>query len=518
MAVDARAAELPSGDRTVSRMVELGAERWPGRPWLRHAGVELTYADARRRIARSAGALAAAGVGPGDRVAAMAANRLELFDLILGAVWLGAIAVPINAGLRGAQLEHVLTDAEPALLVVERDLAGVIPPGLPDATRVRAFDEWEGAGDPLPPHPARPGDPFAILYTSGTTGPAKGVVCPQAQFYWWGLLTGRCLGLTGDDRLYTTLPLFHTNALNTAFQALLVGATYEFGTRFSASRFWEEIRAADATVTYLLGAMVSILVRRPTDESDGDHRLRAVLAPATSAETTRLFTERFGVRTLVDGYGSTETNMVCANTLRGYRPGLMGWPLDEFEAAVHSAEGRALAAGEAGELVVRAREPLAFARGYWRMPEATAEAWSSGWFRTGDRVVVEPDGAYRFLDRLNEGIRRRGENVSSWDVEQALQSHPAIEVAAVVPVPSELGDDEVLAFLVARRGAELDFADVVRWCRPRLAHFAIPRYLEAVDALPLTQSGKVRKVALRARGVGPGTWDREAAGVTLRRR
>ena len=271
------------------------------------------------------------------------------------------------------------------------------------------------------------------------------------------------------------------------------------------------MRAADATVTYLLGAMVAILLRQPPGEGDRDHRLRIALAPATPAEASRAFSERFGVPTLLDGYGSTETNMILANTLDGYRPGTMGLALPEFEARVVDELDAEVPPGTPGELVLRHREPFSFALGYNGLPEATVAAWRNLWFHTGDRVAQDADGAFRFLDRLTDAIRRRGENISSWEVEQALQSHPTVAAAAAVPVPSDLAEDEVLAFLVLRDGAEPAYEELVRWCEPRLAAYAVPRYLEILDRLPLTENGKVRKVELRARGLGARTWDREAA-------
>jgi carnitine-CoA ligase len=228
------------------------------------------------------------------------------------------------------------------------------------------------------------------------------------------------------------------------------------------------------------------------------------------------FRERFGVA-LVDAYGSTETNAVIASPPEEQRPGTMGRLAPDFEARVVDDEDNDVPDGTPGELVLRHREPYAFASGYFGMPEQTVEAWRNLWLHTGDRVVRDADGYYRFLDRTKDAIRRRGENISSWEVEQVLQSHPDVAAAAVVPVPSALGDDEVMAFVVRRQGAALDPVELVLHCEPRLAYFAVPRYLEFVDELPLTESGKVQKFALRARGVGSTTWDREAAGYVLER-
>jgi carnitine-CoA ligase len=476
--------------RTIPALLQRQADRHGEHPLVRAGGRERTVAEIRQAAAERAGGLAAAGIGAGDRVVVISENRLEVLELWLGCAWLGAIFVPVNTALKGAQLKHVLADADPKLLVREDEIGG-----LP-------------AGEPLPPYDARPGDPAAILYTSGTTGPSKGVICPQEQWYWWARLTGEVLGIEPGDVLYTCLPLFHTNALNTFCQALLAGATFALGPRFSASRYWGRCAEADGTVTYLLGPMVSILLRQAPSSADRAHRVRIALAPATGAELHEPFRERFGVQ-LIDGWGSTETNIVLSNRHDENRPGTLGRVLEPFEARVIDEDDRDVADGTPGELVVRSREPHAFATGYVGRPDATAEAWRGGWFHTGDRVVRDRDGSFRFVDRIKEVIRRRGENISAFEVEQALQAHPDVAAAAVIPVPSELGEDEVMACIVAREGAQLRPAELVTFCGERLAAFAVPRYVELVSALPMTASGKVEKYKLRERGVTAATWDRE---------
>jgi crotonobetaine/carnitine-CoA ligase len=476
--------------RTIPALLQRQADRHGEHLLVRAGGQERTVAEIRQAAAERAGALAGAGVGAGDRVAVISENRLEVLELWLGCAWLGAIFVPVNTALKGPQLEHVLADADPKLLVREDEISG-----LP-------------AGEPLPAYDARPGDPAAILFTSGTTGPSKGVVCPQEQWYWWARLTGEVLGIGTDDVLYTNLPLFHTNALNTFCQALLAGATFALGPRFSASRFWARCAEAEGTVTYLLGPMVSILLRQPPSSADRAHRVRIALAPATGAELHEPFRERFGVE-LIDGWGSTETNIVLSNRHDDNRAGTLGRVLEPFEARVVDEGDSDVPDGTAGELLVRSREPHAFATGYFAQEEATAEAWRGGWFHTGDRVVRDPDGSFRFVDRIKEVIRRRGENISAFEVEQALQSHPDVAAAAVIPVPSDLGEDEVMACVVAREGARLEPAGLVSFCAERLASFAVPRYVEFFESLPLTPSGKVEKYRLRERGVTASTWDRD---------
>jgi len=498
----------------VPALLERQAARYAERPLLACGGERLTYAGTRDAVARAAGALAAAGIEPGDRVALMCPNGLDLLLTWLACGWLGAIAVPLNTAARGAQLEHALASSAPRLLVVGAGLAHAIDAvRAPDSLERRWIAGESRMESPAAaPHLARPGDTLSILFTSGTTGPSKGVCCPHAQFFWWGVHTAEHLGVNERDTLFTVLPLFHTNALNTFFQALLTGARLHLGTRFSASRFWDEARAAEATVTYLLGAMVQILRRRPPSELDQAHRVRVALSPATSAEAVADVRARFGVE-LLDGYGSTETNYVLAAPPGERRPGAMGKVVAGFEARVVDEEDVDLPPGAPGELVLRHSEPFSFATGYDGLPQATVAAWRNLWFHTGDRVVRDEDGWFAFIDRLGDAIRRRGENISSWEVEQALQTHPAVETAAVVPVPSELGEDEVLAFVVARAGATLEPHELILHLEPRLASFAVPRYVELVPELPLTENGKVRKVVLRERGLGEATWDRESAGL-----
>ena len=501
--------EVAFAERTLAGLLERRAEEWGAKPLVRWAGGERSYAEMRDAAAALAGTLRGAGVEPGDRVAVMASNRIELLDLWLACAWLGAVFVPINAAARGAGLAHVLSSSDPRLVVVEEALAAALPP-LDHVSRL----EEVGPGRSIPPHRSHPGDTLALLYTSGTTGPAKGVCCPHAQLYWYGVHTARALGVTSDDVLYTVLPLFHINALNTFWQALLHGATFALGTRFSASLFLDELRAAEATVTYTLGAMVTILLTRPSSPADRDHRMRIALSPGTPLPEAARFTERFGWE-LVDGYASTETNLAFSSRV----PGQMGTLVDGFEARVVDEHDCGLPSGVPGELLLRAREPYAFSTGYFRLPEQTVESWRNLWFHTGDRVVRDEDGVFHFLDRLKDAVRRRGENISAYEVEQVLLTHADVEGAAVVPVASELaGDEEVMAFVLLRADAETDHPALIAHCEGRLAYFAIPRFVELVDELPLTENGKVRKFVLRERGVGEATWDREAAGYVLSRR
>ncbi|MCK1392424.1 ATP-dependent acyl-CoA ligase [Bradyrhizobium sp. 1] len=529
----ARAVALfPPPDRILSTILTRQAERYRDRVLLVAGETRWTYAQTAAIAAASARTLIDAGIKPGDRVALMCSNRPEFLQVFLGCAWLGAIVVPINTALRGFQLSHIFRNSQPSLLVVEAPFlaaidtveAGVELPSQVWTIGIAA--ETGGAkispvplpalGDKAAASPMRPGDTVAILYTSGTTGPAKGVCCPQAQLFWWGIYSARALGIREGDVLFTTLPLFHTNALNAFYQAVLNGCTYVLEPKFSASGFWAAARRHNATVGYLLGAMASMLLAQPRTEDDSAHRLRVALGGGVSPQIHAPFFERFGVP-LVDGYGSTETNFVFAGAIPSDRPGTMGYLADGIEARIVDADDAELPVGQAGELLLRASEPFAFATGYFGMPEKTVEAWRNLWFHSGDRVVRDPDGHYRFIDRMKDSVRRRGENVSSWEVEQAIQSHPAVAACAIYPLPSELGEDEVAAAILLEPGQSLAPVDIVSHCEGKIAYFAIPRYVRIVKEMPLTENGKIKKGVLRDAGVTADIWDREAAGVKVRR-
>ena len=499
--------ELAPHSRTLPALLSAQAEAHGDRPLMKMAGGEWSHRDAAVVAARRGAALRAAGVERGDRVALMCSNRVELMEAFLGCGWIGAAAVPVNVASMGPQIEYLLADSGARLLVIEARFAERLAGADLSRTALQAIwtvgdasgetamtTRWPPAGEPVEAADVRPGDTLAILYTSGTTGPAKGVMCPHAQYYWWGVNTARVLGVTADDVLCTTLPLFHINALNTYAQAAVTGAQAVFEDRFSASGFWPAMQRHEATVVYLLGAMVPILLAQPHSGAERQHRVRVGLGPGVPAAAADTFRERTGV-VLLEGYGSTETNFALATAPDSPRRGVMGW----------------LQPGTAGELLLRADEPHAFATGYFGMPDKTVEAWRNLWFHTGDRVVREADGAFRFIDRIKDAIRRRGENISSYEVEQVLLSHPAVAEAAVFPVRSELAEDEVMAALVARPGATIDAAALWRHCEERLPYFAVPRYLDIVGELPRTENGKVQKYKLRERAVTPTTCDRAPA-------
>ncbi len=519
-------------DRTLPALLERQTARYGTRTLFVAGDVAWTYAQTRDMAARFAGTLRAAGIQAGDRVAVMCSNRVEFMQVYLGCAWLGAVAVPINTASRGAQLQHILSNSGARLLVIESELSEVLDQ-LDDRSlalqtvwligeRQRPWrTKHEHAsipppGDPVPPREIRPGQTVAILYTSGTTGLSKGVCCPHGQYFWWGVNSSCQLGAREGDVLLTCLPLFHTNALNSFYQALLNGATLVVEKRFSASGLWKTLIRHRATVTYLLGAMVPILMSREPGADERAHSVRLALAPGVPAHFHAEFFRRTNIR-LLDGYGSTETNHVIGGDLSVQRPGYMGKIYDGFEARVVDDDDNDVPAGQPGELILRANAPFAFATGYFAMDDKTVEAWRNLWFHTGDRVIRDEDGYFKFVDRLKDVIRRRGENISSFEVEQVLLSHPAVQTVAVYPVQSELAEDEVMAAVVLREDSSATELELTQFCEGKMSYFAVPRFIEFLDALPATENGKIQKYKLRERGATETTWDREAAGYQLRR-
>ncbi|MEV5652364.1 AMP-binding protein [Nocardia sp. NPDC052254] len=504
-------AGLPAA-MTIPALLVLRAEECADRIAVRAGELAVNYRDLVCRASSMANALHAKGVRTGDRVAALLDNRVELIDLLLGCAWLGAAAVPLNTALRGDGLRHALSESGAHWLFTEPRYAGRV-----EATGFSGVCWIAGSSSapqvdpaatepPLEPAPVADLDLAVVLFTSGTTGLPKGVRCPHAQFLWWGAGVGRSLGLGPGDVLYNCLPLFHTNALGSLFQALVWRATFVLGERFSASNHWARVEQSGATVTYLLGAMVAMLMNRPPAAGDRAHRVTRALSPATPAHLYEPFRNRFGID-LVDGFGTTETNLVIGSLPGCRRDGFIGTVMDGYEATVVDA-GRPVADGTPGELVVRSLRRGGFAAGYLGAPVPAADAR----LHTGDRVIRDCDGWFRFVDRIKDVIRRRGENISATEVEAALSQHPCVAEVAAFPVPSELAEDEVMAAIVPRDGAIVDPAELLRFAEGHLAHFALPRYIDLVPALPLTETGKVRKQELRARGVGPGTWDAERRG------
>lgn len=506
--------------------------------------VELTFAEVLDRSERVAGGLLAAGADHGDRVVIMAKNSsrfvLSWFATAIGDL----VEAPINTAYEGEFLRHQVQLVDAKWIVVDDDLAErfvgiaddiplvegfwVIDNGNLESAleRLRAAgwraepwddllraDRWDG-----PEPDAR--DLTAVFFTSGTTGLSKGVSMPNAHMNFFAELT-RCLTrFTEDDTWLSVTPLFHGNAQYMAvYPALIAGGRVVIRSRFSASRWVDQLREHDVTVTNFLGVMMDFVWKQPPRPDDADNSLRCIFAAPTASSIMEAFQARFGVDAFTEVYGTTET---CCPVLTPYGekrpPGAAGLNSgDWFDVVIVDPETDIeVPIGEVGEFVVRPKHPWICSRGYYNMPEKTAESWRNLWFHTGDAVRRDEEGWYYFVDRIKDAIRRRGENISSYEVEQAILGHPAVTECAVIGVPasSEAGEDEVMAIIV--RDGEMTATDVWEWCKGRVPGFAIPRYVRFRDDLPRTPSEKIRRNVLREEAAtADDVFDREIAGARI---
>jgi crotonobetaine/carnitine-CoA ligase len=486
---------------------------------------DLTYAGARADATRMASHLRAAGVGRGDPVAVVLPNGLDFVRLWLGLGHVGAVMVPVNTALTGDFLTHQLRDSAARLVVAAGEAAASVEDALGDMPGLRrlSLDGWrEHVAVPAPgagsANRSTPGDLACVMYTSGTTGPSKGVLMPHAHCYLFGLGAIESLGLTSDDRYYICMPFFHANGLFMQLYATLIaGGSAVVRPRFSASAWLSDIREHGCTVTNLLGSMSQFVGARPAADDDRDHALRVICPVPNPPAHEQVWRERFGIPDVVSAYGMTEVNIPLYGRLGQSRPGTAGRALERFfEVSIrHPDTDDTVPPGEVGEIMVRPRVPYGFMAGYARLPEATVDAWRNFWFHTGDSGTADAEGWVTFVDRTKDCIRRRGENISSFEVETAVARLAGVaEVAAyAVPAGAEGTEDEVMLAVVAEPGCDLSPAEVAAHADRVLPRFAQPRWVELVDEIPRTPTEKVRKAELRRRGVTPSTWDRLGDGA-----
>ena len=501
----------------------------------------VSYAEADRHANRLARGSLALGIKPGDRVALMLPNGLEILLAWFGLSRAGAVTVFVNPAYKGIFLEHVLGNAGAEVAIVHRDYVPAVAAALKAPARLKllavvgegplpevpgvAVQPWQALFDPSAAPvdvPVTYRDIGAIMYTSGTTGPSKGVLLPHAHMHLFAQEEVRWLRLAPEDVYYVCMPLFHANALFMQIYAtLLAGGKAAIVPAFSASRWLDDIRKVGATVTNTLGVMTEFVFRQPPRPEDRQHRLRLILAVPGPAEIAQAFMERFRTQ-LLEAYGMTEIGIPVHGRIDSpFKAGSCGEVNEDYyEFRIADPEtDEDVPRGELGEILCRPKEPFGFMAGYNAMPDRTVEAWRSFWFHTGDAGRMDADGYVFFVDRMRDTIRRRGENLSSYEIERVLAEHPAVAEVAAIAVKSGIpgGEDEVKACIVLRPGQSAPQVELLDWCATRMPHFAVPRYVEFVAALPKTPTQKVQKAVLREQGLTPGTWDREQAGYRVRR-
>lgn len=519
-------------DSLLPHVVRRIAETEPDRIFFQPvAGPAVTHGEVHAASLRWAAALARLGVRRGDNVLTMVPNQVEAYEIWLGLSWLGAVDVGLNINYRGRMLRYTADTAKARLFIIaERFLdrlaavANEIPTTetivVPDAlydikgfpqTTVNRPKLFEDVREIPSLHTPEAWDTACIIWTSGTTGPSKAVLVPWGEFYelcaaWDG-------AVKPSDAIYHHWPQYHISGKFLAYLAARNGIPAVIRETFSASNYWNDVRRHHATVALMAEPMARILMTAPPRPDDRDNPLRATIMSPLFDDLPQ-FMDRFGVEESGTWYGMSEIGVpICSDgfTLRNLES--CGRVRQGYQARIADEHDYPVPVGQVGELLIRSDKPWVLNSGYFGMPDKSFEAWRNGWFHTGDAFRCDEEGNYYFIDRIKDAIRRRGENISSFEVEASLDEHEAVAESAAVAVPSELGEDEVKIVVVLKPGARLSELDLVNWLAERMPQFMVPRFVEFVDALPKAGATlRTQKSVLREQGITERTWDRERHG------
>jgi crotonobetaine/carnitine-CoA ligase len=529
-------------ERVLGRLAAEKAASCGDKPFIYFGEDTISYRELDLLSNRLANGLALLGVKNGMHVALLIDNKPEIILLYFALGKLGAVSVPVNTAAKGQLLAYYLVQSDSELVIADAELVGrvaAVEAQVPKLRRLIAI----GMTTPLPSaasgrvahssyrdlleapnhpreEPVHFNDLHSLIYTSGTTGPSKGNMSTHCHALTCGYELAEAYGYRSDDILYVCLPIFHGNAwLCSVLPAFVADAAVAVAPRFSASNFWNDIRRYGVTQFNALGAMTNFIWGRPADKRDRDHKVRQVMVVPTPT-FFQGFEERFGIK-FTSVYALTDCGMV---TVRGPKDPPQKWAsagkaCQHVELRVVDEDDFNVAPGTTGEIVVRNGQPWMYAQGYYNMPEATANARRNLWFHTGDRGYLDEDGYLYFVDRKKDAIRRRGENISSFEVEQIILKHAAILDVAAFPVTSEHSEDEVMVSVVLREGASLTETALVEHCRDNMAYFMVPRFVEIVSELPKTMTEKIEKYKLRqaAEARLDRIWDREKAAIVIKR-
>jgi acyl-CoA synthetase (AMP-forming)/AMP-acid ligase II len=491
----------------------------------------LTYRDLHETSNAIAHNLQRLGIQKGDHVLLFLFNGPEFLKAWFALAKLGAVTVPLNTALRRLDLTYIVQDSDAKAIILDEALAEnylevrkevhlpreiLLTRGPGPSEGMIAFQSLErGPLDNLKTE-IRHSDPACILYTSGTTGKPKGAILPHFSYINSGLAIAKAIGVSEGDRLFTTLPLFHVGAqLVVAIPAIVGDVGFALVRRFSASKFWDQIREHNCNIVHYLGSLTQILYQQPPRPGDRDHLPIRMVGGGVPKDLWEKFEKRFGV-TFLEGYGLTEGACITTWSPMGkVKVGSIGLPVAHQRVEVVNEDDEIVAPGVGGEIVIRPELPFSMTSGYYKRPGETLAAFRNLWFHTGDIAYKDEEGYLYFVGRKSQFIRRRGENISAEEVEEVINQHPKVKETGVVGVPSEVGEEEIKACIVFREGA-VGPEEIIRWCEERIAYFKVPRYVEFLDELPKTETNRIQKHKLKEMGI-VNAWDREKAGYKIRR-
>lgn len=524
---------VPPRDRCVTRYV---LQRWareqPDKVFATFEDGEVwSYQAAHQKVRALAAGFAAEGVEQGDHVAVWMFDGKEAILTFFALNYLGAVFVPMNTAFKGRVLEHVLETSDAKLLVAHAQLLERLQDiDCPQLTKVAcvgaatqpcrfesvSYEDLAVSAQPLPElaRPIEPWDTQSIIFTSGTTGPSKGVLSSYLHIFTnagpetWHMVTG-------EDRFLINMPIFHIGGMGVIFVMLVRGGSIAVMDGFNTEKFWPFVRDTQTTAFFLLGVMSTFLLKQAPDAADQDHSVRvAFMVPLT--ETCIEFHERFGIDVYTI-FNMTEISSPIVSEPNPTKRGTCGKKRDGVDVRLVDEHDCEVPVGEIGEMIVRTDRPWGMNSGYYKNPEATAQAWQNGWFHTGDCFRADADGYYYFVDRRKDAMRRRGENISSFEVEAEVVAFPAVREAAAYAVPSAVGEDDVMISVAAVEGQSIDPLALMNFLGESMPYFMIPRYVRVLSELPKTPSAKVMKHVLREQGITADSWDREAHNVQFKR-
>ena len=509
---------------TVPAVLDRRAEQHPDRVMMSIAGVDVTFEQMRRRSRAAASMLSGMGVSRGDGVALFTATCPEWVYFWLGAARIGAVSAAVNAANKGDFLLHTLRLSRPKVILTDaerRPRVDEVAGRLDNLTDIVVQDDsltealCSVAEQPVSDSPAGPAEVGVLFYTSGTTGPSKAVATTWHYLFSVAATAATAWEFRSGEVLWTAMPLFHLSAAPSVLAPMLVGGTTVLAKAFHPGEVWDEIRARGAVGLAGAGAMVSMLQNLPADPRDAELPLRFISAAPIDANSYRDIEKRYGCR-IVTMYGMTEAFPIAVKSVADDGvPGTSGRPNPDFDVRIVDGHGNPLPPGTVGEIACRAKHPHVTSEGY--VGQGLRIDPHPEWFRTGDLGRLDADQNLTYVDRVKDSLRRRGENVSSVEVETVVMRHPAVAEAAAVGVPSELGEDDILLIVTLRPGATLDCAELLDFCADRMPYFCVPRFVETVNELPKNVIGRIRKDLLRSRGLQPGAWDREEEGYIVAR-